>query len=227
MRAACFDIDGTLTSDNVWKGLMQYFQQRGERRGTHALFMAVHYPFALLRQARLVPEATFRRRWAAGLGWYFRGDTLDQMRALAEWVAHEFVAPNARADTLARLRDHLGQGDVVVLVSAAPQPLVEAVARMWAVPHAIGSAFAQRAGRYTGGLADVPCVDEQKARYTQAYFQRLNHEIDWAASYAYADSYADLGLFEMVGHPVVVYPERKLAALAQQRGWAMLGEAKA
>ncbi len=44
-------------------------------------------------------------------------------------------------------------------------------------------------------------------------------EIDFAASYAYADSISDRPLFEMVGHPVAVYPDAQLAALARERNW--------
>ena len=57
----------------------------------------------------------------------------------ADWVAREFVAPIARADVLARLREHLERGEVVALVSGAPTPLVRSIAHMWDVPHAIGS----------------------------------------------------------------------------------------
>ena len=34
------------------------------------------------------------------------------------------------------------------------------------------------------------------------------------------------GLFEMVGHPVAVYPDRKLRALAVERGWAVMDGGK-
>ncbi|MEK7310504.1 MAG: hypothetical protein AAB382_00915 [Chloroflexota bacterium] len=49
-------------------------------------------------------------------------------------------------------------------------------------------------------------------------------DIDLTASYAYADSYSDLGLFEMVGHPVAVYPDKKLADLAREKGWRVVGD---
>ena len=38
-----FDIDGTLTSANVWWGLMDDYAGRDKRRLTHAAFLAVHY----------------------------------------------------------------------------------------------------------------------------------------------------------------------------------------
>jgi len=221
--AALFDIDGTLTTTNVWKGLMDFFALRRERRMTHLAFVALHYPLVLLRPAGLLREAVFRRLWAAHLPWYFRGYDDGQMRVLAEWVAREYIVRVERDDMRALLDDHLARGHVVALVSAAPQAIVAEVAAMWQVPHAIGSPAEQKAGRYTGRMAGPPCVDEHKAHYVRTHFERAGQELDYAASYAYADSFADLGLFALVGQPVAVYPDKRLAAHAAAQGWEIIG----
>jgi phosphoserine phosphatase len=101
---------------------------------------------------------------------------------------------------------------------------VETIAKMWQVPHAIGSPIEKRDGHYTGGMTGEPCIDEQKANYIRNYFSEKQIEIDLKNSFTYADSYSDMGMFEMVGNPVVVYPDLKLATLAKQRGWGMIGE---
>jgi HAD superfamily hydrolase (TIGR01490 family) len=220
--AAFFDIDGTLTSDNVWRGQMAFFKQRRERQWTHWLFLAIHYPLAFLRPLRLLSEAGFRRVWASHLPWYFRGYDASQMRTLAEWVAYEFVAGITREEVLGRVRHHLRHGHLVALVSGAPAPIVAAIARMWSVPHALGSPAEFRQGRYTGGMAGPPCIDAQKALDARRYLSGNGLDVDLAASYAYADSYSDLGLFEMVGKPVAVYPDLKLRALAEARGWPVM-----
>jgi hypothetical protein len=43
--------------------------------------------------------------------------------------------------------------------------------------------------------------------------------LDLSESFAYSDSYTDLPMLEAVGHPVVVNPDRVLAAVARERGW--------
>src|SRR3972149_6986032 len=70
--SALFDIDGTLTSHNVWKGIMDFYSGRGERRLTHWVFVAAHYPLLLPRALRLLKEADFRRVWAEDLARDFR-----------------------------------------------------------------------------------------------------------------------------------------------------------
>jgi HAD superfamily hydrolase (TIGR01490 family) len=221
-RAAFFDIDGTLTSDNVWKGIMDFSKERGERRATHYFFLAAHYPTYVLRKLHLLSETTFRKWWGGHLPWYFRGYSDAQMKVLAEWVAREHVKRLAREDVLIKLREHLDQGDTVALVSGVATPIVEAIAQMWQVPHAIGSPAEKKNGHYTGGMSGEPCIDEYKAIYIRSYFGERKIVLDLKNSFAYADSYSDLGMFEMVGKPVAVYPDLKLAALAKERGWGII-----
>jgi phosphoserine phosphatase len=108
------------------------------------------------------------------------------------------------------------------MVSGAPTPVVKAIADMWNVPHAIGSPAEFVAGRYTGGMIGEPCIDAIKAHYLKQYLTENNLAIDSKASYAYADSFSDLGLFEMVGNPVAVYPDKELAPWAKERGWKII-----
>jgi hypothetical protein len=41
-------------------------------------------------------------------------------------------------------------------------------------------------------------------------------------SFAYSDSINDLPMLELVGNPVAMNPDRKLAAVARRRGWQVL-----
>ena len=45
------------------------------------------------------------------------------------------------------------------------------------------------------------------------------HGYDLSASYAYSDSFTDLPMLELVGHPVAVNPDGELRAVATERGW--------
>jgi phosphoserine phosphatase len=46
--------------------------------------------------------------------------------------------------------------------------------------------------------------------------------IDLAESTAYSDSASDVPFLEAVGHPVAVNPDRRLRAIARERGWRVL-----
>ena len=223
-RAAFFDIDGTLTNDRTWKGILGYFQQHKLRRGTHWTFLSIHLPQYMMRKAGLLSETTFRRRWAANLSWYTRGDKVAQAEVVWNWAVEQFMSQHWRADTRAILEGHRQAGDIVVLVSSAPQPLVERVAREVGAAHAIGTGFEIKDGRYTGRSLPPVCIDVHKVSLPRQHLQKKGIAVDLKTSFAYADSISDLPLLEMVGSPAAVYPDEKLAALARQRGWRIISD---
>jgi phosphoserine phosphatase len=73
-------------------------------------------------------------------------------------------------------------------------------------------------GRYTGKV-QFYSYGPHKA---EAMLEVANWEgIDLGASYAYSDSITDLPMLEVVGHPVVVNPDRELARIAREREWTV------
>ena len=45
------------------------------------------------------------------------------------------------------------------------------------------------------------------------------HALDLARSFAYSDSYNDLPMLSIVGHPCAINPDRRLAAHAEEEDW--------
>lgn len=219
MRAAFFDIDGTLTNDRTWKGFLDYFQQNKLRGGTHAAYMATHYPLYLIYRLGLISAAAMRGAWAADMSWYVRGYSVQEAEAVWDWTVTQFLSQHWRDDTRAILDDHNRRGDLVVLVSSGPLPLIRRVAHELGVEHGVGTRFEVRNGRYSGRSLKPTCIDAYKATLSQEYLARAGLNVDLKGSHAYADSITDLPLLEMVGYPVAVYPDLELKATAEERGW--------
>ncbi len=219
MKAAFFDVDGTLTRTNIWGGLIEYFRRRGERQVTHLVFQVYHYTLYFLHRLGLLSEVRFRTPWAAHLGWYFRGYPVEEARKIWDWVLLEFVNLNWREDVVDILQQHLREGDLVMLVSGGPAPLLSRFAEELGVDHVVGTLFEVNDGRYTGRIAGPVCQAEYKAKMVRAYLSAQGIEVDWMSSRAYADSMSDLDLFAMVGYPVAVYPDERLRQLARERNW--------
>jgi HAD superfamily hydrolase (TIGR01490 family) len=226
MRAAFFDIDGTLTSEHAWKGMMTYFQERKLRRGTQLAYLAIHYPLYYLRRLNLISEGAFRAPWAANLAWYLRGFTINQAEELWNWTTEVYLKEYWRSDTRALLDEHCDSGDLVMLVSSGPQPLVERVARELGAQYSVGTRFEIHNGHYTGRSLKPVCIDEHKAIMAKELLETERLEVDLEDSFAYADSVADLSLLEMVGHPVATYPEQELRIIAENCGWRIFPESK-
>jgi HAD superfamily hydrolase (TIGR01490 family) len=198
---------------------MSYFKSRGLRRWTHRFFWAYHMPYYLLLKARLISQGAFRRPWAAHLAWYLRGYTWEEANIAWDWVVEEFLSHHWRQDTRRLLDDHRNAGDMVLLVSAGPQPLLERIAQEVGAGHVVATEFEQRNGRYTGRSLEPVCIDENKAVLAKAYLERKRIVVDFKSSFAYADAISDLHLLEMVGNPVAVYPDEELKMAAVERGW--------
>ena len=218
-KAAFFDVDGTLTTEHLWKGLMHYFKANNLKQNTHKWFISTHYPLYFIRKAGLISESSFRRIWAGDLAWYFKGMSPNQTEKIWDWVVGEFMQPYWREDSLELLQTHLSKNDLVILVSSGPQPLISRVGRELGTQHAIGTKLEIQNGIFTGRSLKPVCINEFKASMAKSYLSDNKIKVDFSHSYAYADSTGDIQLLEMVGKPTAVYPDEGLLPIAKQRGW--------
>lgn len=221
-KAAFFDVDGTLTTERVWKGVIEYYTQRKQRRLTYLRFWLYHTPLFVLYKAKLLSQSNFRRPWAAHLAWFIAGMTPQEAKLVWDWVAEVYLKPYWRHDALELIQRHKNSGDLVVLVSAGLTPLQQRIAEKWGADLAVGTEPELRNGRYSGKITGPVCLDEHKAELTKQKLAQHDHDIDLAASTAYADSATDADLLEMVGNPVAFHPDRDLLPIAKARGWQIV-----
>ncbi len=224
MKAAFFDINGTLTTMRVWQGLMEYFTTHKVRLTTHIFFNLYHYSLYGLHKLGLVSQTNFRVSWALHMAWYLRGWSLARADEVWDWTVTNRLAGQWLPEVRAILGQHRAAGDIVMLVSGGPLPFVQRIAQEIGVEHAVGTEYVVRDGHYTGRAIDPPCLGANKALLAQKRLQELGLQVDFSASYAYADAISDLPLLEMVGNPFPVYPDDALRAVAVERGWKIFPE---
>ncbi|MBL9109569.1 MAG: haloacid dehalogenase-like hydrolase, partial [Myxococcales bacterium] len=68
-----------------------------------------------------------------------------------------------------------------------------------------------------GRLLRPVVAGPEKARLIREHAKSKN--LDLGECYAYSDSYSDVPMLSVVGHPAVVNPDNKLERLAQAYGW--------
>lgn len=223
MIAAFFDVDGTLYTANMWRGLMQYAAAHGRQARTYLYFGSLA-PLYYVRKLGLMSEENFRRPWVSQLPWIIQDWSAEQGNAAFEWITREYLPPSARDDILAILREHVAQGHAVILVSAMLVPVLQAIGNSLGVTGVVGTQIEIKDGRISGKLTSRVCMGAAKEQLARDFLKSRNLEIDFTASYAYADSFSDLPLFEMVGHPIAVYPDSQLEPLAREKGWKIIPE---
>jgi HAD superfamily hydrolase (TIGR01490 family) len=205
---------------------MDYARAHGRGGAARAYYAANLLPW-LLRKVRLISEDSYHRPIISRLAWLIKGMNAQALQSVFDWLFHERILPTERAEVVARLRDHQARGHAVVLVSAMFTPSLEQRGAHYGATGVLGTRIEMQDGRCSGRVLLPVNTGADKERYARAFFASRGTDVDWEASHAYADSITDTGLLGLVGHPVAVHPDPRLHALAQQKGWEILGEARA
>jgi HAD superfamily hydrolase (TIGR01490 family) len=222
MVGAFFDVDGTLTESRVWSGLIDYFPAKRIKLLVHYFFNSYHYLLYFLHKLGLIRQTAFRETWAKNLSWYFKGFTVERVGDIWEWVLENRLKGQWREDIVGVLRAHKAEGAVVFLVSGGPVGLLERIAKEVGADYVVGTRHEIVEGVYTGKSVGAACQGEIKPELVKEKVEELGLEIDWEASFVYADSVSDRQLFNLVGNPVAVYPEERVREMAVEKGWRLI-----
>jgi HAD superfamily hydrolase (TIGR01490 family) len=213
VEAAFFDLDKTV----IAKASMMAFGREFYREGLIGRRSLAKGVWTQLVYVRLgAGEATLTRIRTSVLeltaGW-----EQDRVRSIVTRTLQAVLDPIIYAEALEAIEAHRAAGRLVVIVSAAPEEIVEPLARYLGVDAAIGSrAEVDAQGRYTGRMARYAYGSSKVELMEELAAER---SVDLAGSWAYSDSVTDLPMLEAVGHPVVVNPDRALERIAAARDW--------
>ena len=135
-----------------------------------------------------------------------------EVEAFWEAECEARVRPGARA----ALAAHRARGERCVLCTATWQHVAAMARRSLALDGAVCSILhVGDDGCFTGAVSDA--YGESKAKRTVEWAAREN--VDLRNCTFYTDSYTDTALMELVGTPVAVCPDSRLAEHARKRGW--------
>lgn len=148
-----------------------------------------------------------------------KGHRRSELMELREPLIRQML-DEARPETLRLLRLHARMGRDCYLVSASAIEIVEALADELGFAGAIATEAEVVDGVYTGRLAEPFRHGAEKAHAISELAAEQNYDL--SLSFAYSDSYNDLAMLELVGIPVVVNPDRRLADVAYERGWPVV-----
>lgn len=213
MEAAFFDLDKTVIARASIAAFGRPLYRGGlVSRSTVARALVTQFVYMHLGASEDKLDRIRESVLALAKGW-----DRDEVSRIVRETLDAVVEPIIYAEALDLIEQHQAAGRRVYLISASPAEIVEPLAQYLGVDGAMASeALVDADNRYTGGMAFY-CYGPYKAQVIYELAQRL--QIDLARSYAYSDSYTDLPMLEVVGHPVAVNPDRVLARFARERGW--------
>jgi HAD superfamily hydrolase (TIGR01490 family) len=213
--AAFFDLDRTLISRSSSLSLAPAFHRRGllRRRDRTKAMLAqlvfIRYGAGTSRVGQTAETAMA----------FLKGLPVEVMREIVAEAVDSAFKPHVYRDALDLVARHRERGEKSFVVSAALQEIVDALVADLGFDAGVGSTAEVVDGRYTGRL--VRRLDG-RAKADALVTLAEEEDLDLAESTAYSDSASDVPFLEAVGHAVAVNPDRKLRAIAAERGWRVL-----
>jgi len=212
--AAFFDLDNTVIQGaslfHLAKGLYRrdFFPTRVIIKG---LWLQVYFRMVGREKPQHIEDAR-----NATLG-FIAGRHVSEVEEVGREIYEESIAGRIWPGTRALAQMHLDVGQQVWLVTAAPVEVAGIIAARLGLTGALGTTAEHMDGVYTGRLKGELLHGAAKAEAVRALARE--HGLDLARCWAYSDSYNDLPMLSLVGHPVAINPDARLLAHAENNDW--------
>ncbi len=212
--AAFFDVDNT-----IMQGASLFHLARGlykrrfftTREIADAAWKQAYFRFVGVEDPEHVESAR-----ASALA-FIAGHRVSELEEVGNEIFDETMASRIWPGTRALAQRHLDEGQRVWLVTAAPVEIARIIARRLGLTGALGTVAESVDGVYTGRLVGDMLHGAAKADAVLALARDEGLELDRCS--AYSDSFNDLPMLTLVGHPCAVNPDGHLRDHARRQGW--------
>ncbi len=213
--ASYFDVDGTLVATNLLHPT--FFYLTNQKTPLHSLSRLAT---AFANAPRLfAAEVWDRRLFNEALFSLYAGMSEDRLLVLADEAFDNVLRRSVFQESKALVQRCRERGDVV-LVSGALDFLMERLAKHLGATGVIANKLEIKDGHATGRIQRPVVAGPEKARLIREH--AALHGYDLKDCFAYSDSYSDVPMLSVVGHPAAVNPDVRLGRLAKSYGWPVL-----
>lgn len=211
--ASYFDVDGTLLRTTLIQPALFYLRNQATpwqsfTRLGRSLLKAPALALAELADRRLFNELLFSA---------YDGISEDRLFLLMEEVHQRVILPSlypGAQDLVRRARD---LGHDIVLVSGMLDFMLQPLAEHLGGATVIANRLEMKGRVATGKLLRPVVAGPEKARLVRQHAREHGYDLD--ACFAYSDSYSDVPMLSVVGHPTAVNPDLRLTLLARAYRW--------
>lgn len=213
---AIYDMDRTVTVTGTYTGFLIHVAR------AMAPWRLILLPCVLLLMLAYVAKLISRQRLKELNQALMVGHNVERARLMphVESYANKVIATNVRQGALAQIAQDRADGYRLVLATASYRLYVEPIARRLGFDAVIATDHLSQDLRYVRAkIAGENCYDTGKLRMIKAWMAA--QAIDRADAHirAYSDHVSDAPMLEFADRPFAANPHRRLALLAQVRGW--------
>ncbi len=208
------DMMGTLTTGSPFLGLVDWVKHNQSKLRAN-YYMAAITPSYWLAKYELIDWQAWGQKLMVDSLAYIKDADPETLSHASEWVVEHDFWKKRREDVVARLIKHREDGAKVYIASSVVEPFIEPFAKRIGA-QVIGTPVEIVNGR-------VKMVGELMAneKKIEQVLSRLGVD---RVDMAYGDTVLDIPLLEHADHPVAVYPDARLKAVALERGWEIIGD---
>lgn len=219
MKVAIFDFDGTLTTRETLPCLGKDWIRQKRSRTRYLRTLLSTMPYVIMWKAGLLSRKRMKVRVMHRFNRIFKGLTHEDIgRFFGE--AYPSLKGFLNPVVIDEIKAAQREGFYTVLLSGAYAGLLRIIGEDLGFDCVIGVDLPLTNGSFDHRRR-APFIDGQaKLNLLQQHLS--GQEIDWQASRSYGDSYDDLWIMEIVGEPVAVNAEPRLASYAQEKNWRVL-----
>lgn len=208
--AALFDFDGTIIHGYSAIAFLRAQLKRGDfSLGEFAEMASAMTRFGL-------GDVGFSAMMASAMQ-FLRDSSEADYAEFAEKMYVERIARLVYPESRALINAHLAKGHTVAIISSATHYQVGPAARDLGIDIVACTELEIEDGKFTGRVIRPTCFGPGKVAAAHRICDEQGAQLD--QSFFYSDSYDDIELLEAAGHPRPLNPNRKLADVAEQRGW--------
>ncbi len=210
MTTAIFDLDNTLIRGYSQFYLLFYSYKKGYIHLLGFIIILIWfqlYNLHLSNSTQRIMEYAFR---------FVKGKTPEEFNKILDDFHKSVLWKKYYPPAVERISYHKENGDKVVIVSNAIEPLVRTVANNIGVGNVIATKLEIIDGLYTGKIIGDVVYGKIKVDAIRQSGISLEN------SFVNADHYSDLPMFELAEYPVAVNPHKTLLRHAETHNWKIL-----
>lgn len=217
VRLAVFDFDGTSISGNSPLILVNYLSRRRMLRPSVILRLGL---WGLAYKLRL-PQS---EAWARSLVFTaFEGDPVDETDQFLYDFYDECIECIYKPQIDEAMRRHAEEGEVVVVVSATFEPIVQRAMESHPFDYQLSTRMRSTPqGTYTSEVEGEPVQGPEKLVAVRAFADARYGEGGWMIDHAYGDHHSDRFVLSAARCAHAVDPDRPLRRQARREGWEIL-----
>jgi HAD superfamily hydrolase (TIGR01490 family) len=161
-----------------------------------------------------------RRLFNEMLFYHYKGMSEDRILSVSKQAYEKVVVPRIFTGAKELVNKCREAGQRVVLITGSLNYTIEPLAEYLGADDIITNRLEMKDGIATGRLRRPVVAGPEKAGLMVKDAQLNGHDLEQCA--AYSDSYSDVPMLSVVGHPACINPDKRLARLARAYDWPIL-----